>query len=163
MRLLGEHRIPYRRRQGSFGHWAVALLFLALAAPFARSQSADPGSLEGRLTDLHSRPLRTATLVLRNDQTGEEVRAAIGKAGTYRFDRLAPGTYTREGVSSAQGAGQVQGIVILPGYASRIQTAVDLAPQAEAPSSPLTASMTRAAPVVPEPAAPEFATAISGE
>ena len=78
------------------------------------------GSLAGRLTDLHSRPVDGATLVLRNAATGAEALTTTAKNGTYRFIGLAPGEYTL-----VTGSGHLDGIFISAGHEARVQAAFD--------------------------------------
>jgi hypothetical protein len=98
------------------------------------SQSASSGSLAGKLTDLHSKPLAGVTVVLRNQATGAETaRATTTKNGAYRFSGLAPGEYTLEAESPQLGHGQVEGIVVDAGHEARVQTAMEFAPLAPSP------------------------------
>ena len=102
------------------------------------SHSVLSGSLTGKLTDLHSKPLGGITVVLRNQATGAEAaRAITTKNGIYRFSGLAPGEYTLEAESPQLGRGQVEGIVVDAGHEARVQTAMEFAPLA--PSLILTA------------------------
>lgn len=114
---------------------AAALLTLMLAAGAAMAQPGEPGSLEGRLTDLHSRPLDAATVTLRNTETGAAVQTVSTKDGSYRFQQLAPGSYSLEVENSRREAGQIEGISIVAGYVVHVQTAVELTPQPELAAS----------------------------
>lgn len=107
--------------------WGMGVLFglLLTFAPLP-AQSGDRGSLEGRLTDLHSHPISTASIVLRNTQTGAEAHGVTTKSGVYRFTGLLPGVYTLRVDDSERGSGQIRGILISAGYASHVQTAVAL-------------------------------------
>jgi Carboxypeptidase regulatory-like domain len=78
------------------------------------------GSLTGRLTDLHSRPVDGAILVLRNAATGAVAQTTTAKNGTYRFMGLAPGEYTL-----VTGSGHLDGIFISAGHEARMQAAFD--------------------------------------
>src|ERR1035441_1986150 len=69
---------------------AVVLLFGAVM--HARAQSVPSGSLIGKLTDLHSAPLAGATVVLRNQATGTEMRTTTTRKGDFQFTALDPGT-----------------------------------------------------------------------
>lgn len=106
----------------------TALLIAMVAACAAVAQTGEPGSVEGRLTDIYSRPLGAATVTLRNTETGAAVRAVTAKDGTYRFRELAPGNYALEVENSRRGSGQMQGIHVVAGYVLHVQTAMDLAP-----------------------------------
>ncbi len=101
------------------------------------SQSASSGSLAGKLTDLHSKPLEGVTVVLRNQATGAETaRTTTTKSGAYRFSGLLPGEYTLEAESAQLGRGRLEGIVVDAGHEARVQTAVAFEPL---PSPVLTA------------------------
>jgi hypothetical protein len=98
------------------------------------TQTVSSGSLAGKLTDLHSKPLVGVTVVLRNQATGAEAaRATTTKNGAYRFSGLAPGEYTLEAESPQLGSGQVEGIVVDACHEARVQTAMEFAPLAPSP------------------------------
>jgi hypothetical protein len=98
------------------------------------SQSASSGSLAGKLTDLHSKPLGGVTVVLRNQATGAEAaRATTTKNGAYRFSGLAPGEYTLEAESPLLGRGQVEGIVVNASHEARVQAAMEFTQLAPSP------------------------------
>jgi hypothetical protein len=106
---------------------------------YKNTQSASSGSLTGKLTDLHSKPLEGVTVVLRYQATGvEAARATTTKNGAYRFSGLAPGEYTLEAVSTQLGHGRLLGIVVDAGHEARVQTAIEFAPL---PSSPVLTAM----------------------
>jgi hypothetical protein len=109
---------------------AVAVLFFsATAAIFTQSPvSGSTGSLTGRLTDLHFKPLDRVTVTVRNKATRAEARAITQKNGTYRFSGLEPGEYTLAAESSQLGHGQIEGIVVTIGYEARVQVALHLEP-----------------------------------
>ncbi len=54
------------------------------------------GSLEGTVTDTSGSPIRNATVVIRNDATGVEVRLTTNEAGYYRNSDRPGGPYTIE-------------------------------------------------------------------
>ena len=98
------------------------------------SQNASSGSLAGKLTDLHSKPLEGVTVVLRNQATGAVAsRATTKKNGAYRFSGLAPGEYTLEAESAQLGRGQVDGIVVDAGHEARVQIAMEFNPLEPSP------------------------------
>jgi Carboxypeptidase regulatory-like domain len=101
---------------------AAVCLAVAGTSVLAKStaQSMAGGSLAGRLTDLHSRPVDGATLVLRNAATGAEALTTTAKNGTYRFIGLPPGEYTL-----VTGSGHLDGIFISTGHEARVQAAFD--------------------------------------
>lgn len=105
----------------------LALLILVSAGCSGWGQST-AGSLSGKLTDLHSRPLEAATVVVRNLATGEEARVTTGRGGAYRFKSLRPGEYVLEARVDSQGEGRLDGIVVVAGHEARVQAAVALAP-----------------------------------
>jgi Carboxypeptidase regulatory-like domain len=110
---------------------AVAVLLFG-AGMHARAQSAPRGSLTGKLTDLHSAPLAGATVVLRNQATGIEVRTTTTRNGDYRFTALEAGTYMIEADSGRLGRGRLSGILVSAGHEARVQAAMqfELAPSA---------------------------------
>ena len=101
----------------------AALLVIAGAGSPGFTQSID-GSLSGRLTDLDSKPLSGAAVVVRNQATGAEARSTTAKGGGYRFSGLKPGQYTLKAEIPGAGRGQVDGIVIAAGHESRVQAAL---------------------------------------
>ena len=139
--------------RGAGGRWAratsAAALLVAGAGITIAAQSVAGGSLAGRLTDLHSRPVDGATLVLRNAATGAEALATTAKNGSYRFIGLAPGEYTL-----LTGSGHLDGIFISAGHEARVQAAFDpdrqsaalpgKIPQAQVHSDPAPLSPNRA-------------------
>jgi hypothetical protein len=102
-------------------------LCLASAAVFGQAPAT--GSIEGKLTDLYSRPLDGATVVLRNIATGTEFRGVTRKNGVYHVTGLLPGAYELEATTAHAGAGHVSGIFISAGHAARVLTAVALKDQ----------------------------------
>ncbi len=111
----------------------VALLLMAGAGRVGFTQSAE-GSLTGKLTDLYSKPLGGATVIVRNQATGAEARTTASKNGVYRFNGLGPGEYTLEAESPRLGRGQVEGIVVTAGHEARVQAALELAPPKPTPN-----------------------------
>jgi hypothetical protein len=108
--------------------------FAQLDKEAKNSHSTSSGSLAGKLTDLHSKPLGGVTVVLRNQATGAETaRTITAKNGVYRFSGLAPGEYTLEAESPQLGQGQLEGIVVNAGHEARVQTAMEFAPLAPSP------------------------------
>ncbi len=108
---------------------AAVLLAWAVVTQSARSQghvveSDGTGSLSGKLTDLHSTPMGGATVILRNQATGAEVRSTTARNGAYRFTALAPGEYTLMADSARRGHGSLDGIEIDAGAEARIETAM---------------------------------------
>jgi hypothetical protein len=130
--------------------WLKSLALAALLIPFsagtAASAQSAPGSLSGRLTDQYSRPLDRVTVTLRNLTTGAESRTTTAHNGDYRFTGLGPGEYSLAAETQTLDRGQLDGIEVVSGHESRVQAAIDLAPQQPAPR--LTASSTVAAPAV---------------
>ncbi|MGA2809721.1 MAG: carboxypeptidase-like regulatory domain-containing protein, partial [Terracidiphilus sp.] len=105
----------------------------AQSTPIQPVQSAFTGALSGRLTDLHSRPMDGATVVVRNQATGAESRTTTTKNGTYRFNGLEPGEYTLDAESPELGRGQVADIVVDAGHEARVQAAMEFEPLAADP------------------------------
>jgi len=77
--------------------WLVLFVLLAVllvcagGRAGAQAASGAAGSLTGKLTDLHSAPLDGATVVVRNQATGAEVRGTTRRNGSFRFSGLEPG------------------------------------------------------------------------
>ncbi len=109
----------------------LAVFLLGIGVPI-RAQSARTGSLTGKLTDLHSAQLAGATVVLRNQATGAQMRTTTAKDGAYRFIALEPGEYVIEAETAQLGRGRLDGILIAAGHESRVQAAMrfDLSPTA---------------------------------
>ncbi len=123
----------------------AAVLTGAATAVFA--QSAGTGSLAGKLTDLHSRPLAGVTVIVRNQATGAEARASTAKNGAYRFNGLSAGEYTLRAESPLLGQGQVEDIQVDAGQEARVQAAVDLRISAPEPVQAVNHSIQQVAPV----------------
>jgi len=102
-------------------------VLLLYAATVVFSQSAESGSLSGRLTDLHSTPVDGAAIVIRNQVTGVESNTTTEKNGTFQFIALNPGEYTLEAASPALGLGRIEGVVVDAGREARVQTALEFA------------------------------------
>ena len=129
--------------------WTKTLAFAVLlmgagTAGFTQSAQTLPaedtttGSLTGKLTDLHSKPLEGVPVVVRNQATSAETRTITTKNGVYRFSGLEPGEYTVTAESLQLGRGQLQDIVVAAGYEARVQTAMELA--LPPPTSPVLAA-----------------------
>jgi hypothetical protein len=97
------------------------------------AQTSAPGSISGKLTDLRSKPLDRAIVILRNETSGTECRTITARNGAYRFAGLAPGQYTLEAASETLGRGSLQGIVVTAGNDARMQVALDFEPAAPSP------------------------------
>ncbi len=106
----------------------AGVIVLATAGTLVPAQSASTGSLTGKLTDVYSKPLDGAALILRNDATGSETRAVTAKNGSYHFSGLTPGEYTLQAERPRSGLGQVAGILVSAGHEARVQVALELAP-----------------------------------
>ncbi len=102
----------------------VALLLIVGANRLGFTQSTD-GSLSGRLTDLYSKPLSGATIIVCNEVTGVETRSTTTKSGGYRFSNLEPGEYSLRAEKPSVGRGRVEGIVVAAGHEARVQTALE--------------------------------------
>jgi hypothetical protein len=121
-------------RRCLFALWLVAALFFAACGPLhAQSALIEPdtvkGSLAGRLTDLNSVPLAGVAIVLRNGQTGTEMRTVTARNGSYSFAALDAGEYTLAAESARLGSGQLEGVTISAGHEAQVQAAIDLEPE----------------------------------
>jgi len=114
---------PFGSRAAFAGSVLIFLLSLSALAQ-SPAPGAPTGGLSGKLTDLHSRPVDGAMLVLRNARTGVEARTTTTKAGDYRFGGLTPGEYMLEADSPRLGEWRIAGIFIPAGHESRVQTAL---------------------------------------
>ncbi len=108
---------------------AFLILASALTVPAQQPADAPTGSLSGKLTDLHSRPVDGAMLVLRNAITGVEAKTTTSKSGSYHFSSLQPGEYSLAAVSPRMGQGQIAGIYVSAGHESRVRAALELSGQ----------------------------------
>ncbi len=158
-----ELRGARQRRRGAIA-WAVAALLLAPAGALLAQTAADgaTGGLSGRLTDLYSRPVEGATLVLRNAATGEEARGSTTRNGAYHFGGLRAGEYILLASSPNLGNGHIAGIYVTAGHESRVQAAVAL--ERSAPESLVSAAQGKklspppsGAPMAPAPMPPRAA------
>jgi hypothetical protein len=102
--------------------WAALLLG---AAAEVSAQSAQNGSLTGKLTDLHSAPISNATVLVRNQATGVEERTKTEENGAFHFADLSPGEYALEASSPRVGRGSIETILIDAGHDSRVQAAIE--------------------------------------
>ena len=130
--------------------WSKALaagVILVAAGTIAAEQSAQSGSLMGKLTDLHSTPLEGATVVVRNEATGVEARTTTAKNGSYRFTGLGAGAYTLDAESLQLGHGRLEGIFVSAGHEARVQAAMEFE---LAPGRPIQLAVHAIATVTPE-------------
>ena len=108
----------------------VALLTLApdvpcfSAGPPAKADPHTTGILEGKLTDNNSVPLAEAAITVRNLTTGSTAQSTTGKNGSYHFAALDPGEYSLEANLPSSGRGQVSGILVSAGHATKVQAAL---------------------------------------
>jgi hypothetical protein len=122
----GNGRMGSSRRKRTLRAAVLMLAMPTASILFAQGPQRASGSIDGRLTDLYSKPLDGATVVLRNLSTGAEFRAVVGKNGGYRLAGLAPGAYVLEARTGKLGVGHASGIVVTAGHAVRLQTAIAL-------------------------------------
>ena len=146
-----------RSRANTLVLWFGVLLVLSGRAETPRTDS-NPltGSLDGRLTDTRSVPLRMATVVVRNVATGEIAQAITARNGSYHFAGLGPGEYTLEASVPQLGKGAVEGILVSAGHVTRIQAALMMA-------APIAVPLPTAAFMAIDPVAPDVTTEISPE
>lgn len=148
----------------------MTTLLLIGAGTMGYAQSAGPqpgtGTLNGKLTDVHSTPLGGVEVVVRNEATGAEMRTTTARNGSYRFSGLAAGLYTLTAESDRLGRGRVEGIEIDAGQEARVQAAIEFEPVAvELAQRPAMASAAPAGTVSPmlEPAEPVTPTGRAAE
>jgi Carboxypeptidase regulatory-like domain len=156
---------------GAWRSWALLLVTTVLLTGAARvvyAQSAatqpETGSLDGKLTDLHSAPLSGVEVVVRNEATGAEMRTMTARNGGYRFTGLAAGIYTLTAESGQLGRGEVGGIEIDAGQEARVQAAMEFEPLPPQPVQMASRPMEKATPVSARLAAePEQALPLRGQ
>jgi hypothetical protein len=137
------------RRNGIRPLVVAVLLFGAGAVVFAHAgpaqasptrsievQSSGPGTLIGKLTDLHSVPLAGVAVVLRNVATGAESRTITAKNGSYLFTALTAGAYTLEADSSSLGHGHLEDIEVMAVQQAHVQVAMRFEPYAPGSLAP---------------------------
>ena len=131
-------------------------MLLAFAAALHAQPSAT-GSVSGKLTDLYSRPVGGATLILRNTSSGTETAVTTAKNGSYRATGLPPGEYTLNAASPQLGESNIAGIFVSAGHESRIQVSVEFGRlPAQALTSRNLATATPPLPTTPQPVRPIF-------
>ena len=100
----------------------ACLAFAGLSATVAPAKSPEAeatGSLDGKLTDWNSLPLSQAAVLVKNLATGATTRGVTGKNGRYHFTGLGPGEYSLQAEVLSLGKGEVDGIFISAGHATR--------------------------------------------
>jgi len=117
------------------------IVVLAGAMQVARSQagklpSAATCAIAGKLTDLHSQPLADARVVVRNQTTGAEAHTFTGNNGNFRFTGLEPGEYRLDADSPRWGHGRLEGILVVAGHVTRLQTAMEFGFPVVSPAPP---------------------------
>ena len=80
---------PFRRRV-----FTVFALLTILVIPFLAFGQAENGQIAGTVTDQNGGLVPGATIVVKNDKTGEERTAISTTDGTYNISSLKPSTYT---------------------------------------------------------------------
>jgi Carboxypeptidase regulatory-like domain len=85
------HHLSGLKRVVGFATLLIATMLLAPSAILAQS---DTGRVAGVLTDQNGAVIAGATVVIRNDKTGEERTAISSTEGTYIVTSLRPSTYT---------------------------------------------------------------------
>lgn len=126
----------------------AALLICAAVVEIAPAQERANGALSGKITDWYAVPLEGATVVVRNQATGEEARTTSGKKGSYRFVGLGPGEYSLEAMTPRMGRAQVDGILVSAGHEARVLVALMMTLPQPAPIQMTFHDMDPATPVV---------------
>ena len=111
--------------------WTVLALAALLAVGVGRAagqatRNDARGTLTGILTDLQSVPLGGATLVVRNQATGEEARGITGGNGSFRVSGLVEGTYTLEATSERLGHGRLEDVLVFGDKPTKVRAAMAL-------------------------------------
>jgi hypothetical protein len=93
----------------AFSGVLVAVLFLS--SPALHAQTITTGDITGTVKDPTGAVVPTATVVLKNVDSGESREASVNASGEYRFTTLRPGNYqisaTSPGLNSDTGAVQI--------------------------------------------------------
>ncbi|HEX8476020.1 MAG TPA: carboxypeptidase-like regulatory domain-containing protein [Pyrinomonadaceae bacterium] len=107
------------------------LIALAMTSAAVLAQGASAGSLAGTVTDPAAAVVAGASVVVKNDATGQEFAAVTTENGTFNVPALATGTYTV--TISAQGFKQavVTGVKIDVGQPSSINVALEVGAASE--------------------------------
>jgi len=73
----------------------ITIIFILLQFTALWSQETT-GSLTGRVLDVNSQPVSSATIVLKNVDTNEQMACYSQENGTYHFLNVSPADYTLE-------------------------------------------------------------------
>jgi hypothetical protein len=105
----------------------IALAGLILTLPnAARAQSLTSGDIAGTVTDPSGAALPSATVTLKNNDTGATQTTTSSSTGAYRFSLLNPGNYSVS--ASAQGfQGTQQSVSVAVGQASTVNIRMQVA------------------------------------
>lgn len=88
--------------------------------------SGPTGTLAGKLTDQHARPMGGTEMTARNLETGDEARTITEENGNYSFTGLEPGEYRITADSKELGHGEVEGIIVTGGHQARVVVALNM-------------------------------------
>ena len=92
--------------------FALVLLLLVATALVPCPAQTTSGAFLGRITDQSARVVADASVVLRNETTGIEIRQTTDQAGEYAFNSVTPGVY--------------QISISAPGFATKVVTNINL-------------------------------------
>jgi len=87
--------MSFKVRPHSSGFWLAVLLFIAFGfLPLAVQAQTDQGRIVGTVTDANGAIVPGASVLVKNDRTGEERTATTNEAGYFVVPGLKPSTYT---------------------------------------------------------------------
>jgi hypothetical protein len=128
---------------------AIVVLLIIFALPAISRSQADSGRITGTLSDAQGGLVPGATVIVKNDRTGEERTAVSGTDGMYQVSSLKPSIYTV--TVTAQGlSGSASGVQVLVGQerkldltlqTSGVEARVDITAGADAALTTDSASM----------------------
>ena len=109
----------------------VALFFLVVCLSFPAGARAQPGAVEGRVTDQQNAALVGATVTAISPVLAVPDVAITDDTGAYRFSSLPPGTYSLTFAIPGFRVQQRDGITLRPGAVSVVSVQLALAPIAQ--------------------------------
>jgi len=126
-------------------------LLAALISHSAAAQSLTSGDITGQVTDPSGAVVSSATVTLKNNQTGSTQTSTTDAQGVYRFSLLSPGTYivtvsapnfqaARQTVSASVGQATTQNIQLSLGSASQTVEVTELGGGVDAENADISTS-----------------------
>ncbi|MFN7946567.1 MAG: TonB-dependent receptor [Blastocatellia bacterium] len=110
----------------------LLLLMLLSALLLPASGQATRGSLTGVINDNTGAVVPDATVTIRNNATGEELRATTDSQGTFNFPSLSPGRYALKIEAKGFKRAEVQDVVIEVSTPARVNVGLEVGELSEA-------------------------------